>query len=262
MLENSVEERKFKGFNGNMLKLFAIIAMTIDHVTCVLWPGYNYQWWIILLHLIGRLTAPTMWFMIAEGFHYTHNVKKYLSRLFIFAIVSHFAYNFAFGIPFVPFKTSVFNQTSVIWSLAWAVVALCMFDEKRCNWPGWVKTLLFCGICAITFPSDWSCIAVLSIVYINRFYGDLKRQIIAMMCCVLMYSVVWFFAIDKVYAIIQLGVIIVYPFMKNYNGQRGKWKGMKWFFYIYYPLHLILCGLLRVYLGYGATIVGSPLGGY
>jgi len=37
------------------------------------------------LHVIGRLTAPIMWFFIAEGFHYTKNVKKYILRLFIAA---------------------------------------------------------------------------------------------------------------------------------------------------------------------------------
>ena len=142
-MESLEENTKQKGFNGNQLKLFAIIAMTIDHLTSVIWPGYHYEWWIIALHIIGRLTAPTMWFMIAEGYHYTRNVKKYITRLFLFAVVSHFAYNFAFGIPFIPFKTGVFNQTSVMWPLAWGVVALVMFDEKYCTWPKWVKTILF-----------------------------------------------------------------------------------------------------------------------
>lgn len=249
------------GFNGNQLKLFAIIAMTIDHVTCVLWPqipNYHYEWWILLLHLIGRLTAPTMWFMVAEGYHYTHDVKKYAVRMFIFAIVSHFAYNFAFGIPFIPLKTGIFNQTSVMWSLAWAVVLLYVQDQEHCKWPFFVKFLITLAICVITFPSDWSCIAVLAILYISANYGNLKRQIIAMMCVVLMYSIVWFFCIDKVYAFVQLGVIIVWPFMAKYNGQRGKWKGMKWFFYLYYPLHLVLVGLLRLALhGNAGMIIGG-----
>lgn len=36
----------------------------------------------------------------------------------------------------------------------------------------------------------------------------------------------------------------------RYNGQKGncKWKGLKWSFYIYYPLHLTLIGLLRLAL--------------
>lgn len=255
-----IEEKNtvFCGFNGNLLKLFAIISMTIDHFCCTIWPGYNYEWWIILLHLIGRLAAPTMWFMVVEGYHYTHNVKKYISRLFIFAFISHFAYNFAFGIPFIPFKTGIFNQTSVLWSLAWGVVLLVVHDENRCKLPVAVKFLITLAICAITFPSDWSCIAVLAILYINNFYGNLKKQILAMMLCVFMYSIVWFICIDKVYAFIQLGVIIVWPFMANYNGQRGKWKGIKWFFYIYYPLHLILVGILRILLhGNIGTIVGG-----
>ncbi|MCQ2591327.1 MAG: conjugal transfer protein TraX [Treponema sp.] len=249
---------KEKIFNGNELKLFAIIAMTIDHFTCVLWPGYHYEWWIILLHLIGRLTAPTMWFMVVEGYHYTQNVKAYILRLFLFALISHFAYNFAFGIPLLPFKTGIFNQTSVMWSLAWAVVLLLVHDEERCRLPVFVKFLITLGVCAITFPSDWSCIAVLAILYINENYGNLNKQIVAMMFCIFMYSVVWFLCIDKIYAFVQLGVIIVWPFMANYNGKRGKWKGMKWFFYVYYPLHLILVGLLRLSLhGNIGLIVGG-----
>lgn len=257
-LEN---QKSFAGFNGNQLKLFAIIAMTIDHVACILWPqvpNYRYDWWIILLHIIGRLTAPVMWFMVAEGYHHTRNVKKYAARLFAFAMVSHFAYNFAFGIPFIPFKTGFFNQTSVMWSLGWGVVLMMVHDKNRCNIPVWLKTVITFAICAITFPSDLSCIAVLAIVYINRFYGNLKRQIIAMMCVVLMYSAVWFFCIDRVYAFVQLGVIIVWPFMARYNGQRGKWKGMKWFFYLYYPLHLVLVGLLRIAVhGNVGVIIGG-----
>ncbi len=42
-----------------------------------------------------------MWFFIAEGCYYTHDRKKYITRLFILAVISHFAYDFAFGIPFV-----------------------------------------------------------------------------------------------------------------------------------------------------------------
>ncbi|HBB13405.1 MAG TPA: conjugal transfer protein TraX, partial [Treponema sp.] len=149
-----------KGFTGNQLKLFAIIAMTIDHLTCVIWPGYNYDWWIILLHIIGRLTAPTMWFMCAQGYAHTRNVKKYIARLFLFAFISHFAYNFAFGIPFVPFRTTVFNQTSVIWALAWGIVLLCILDADFLK--SWQKTAFVFVITAIAFPADWSSIAVLA----------------------------------------------------------------------------------------------------
>ncbi|MBQ5433719.1 MAG: conjugal transfer protein TraX [Treponema sp.] len=254
--EQKVESLNTKGFTGNQLKLFAIIAMTIDHLTCVIWPGYNYDWWIILLHIIGRLTAPTMWFMCAEGYAHTHNVKKYIARLFVFAFISHFAYNFAFGIPFIPFKTTVFNQTSVIWALAWGIVLLCIIDAQFLK--QWQKTLFVFVITAIVFPADWSSIAVLAIMEIHIHRGSLTKQILHMEKWVLLYALVWFFCIDKVYAFIQLGVIIVWPFVKNYNGQRGGMKFMKWFFYIYYPAHLVLCGLIRLYLhGNISAIVGG-----
>lgn len=245
-----------KLFNSNQLKIFAIIAMTIDHLTSVIWPGYETHWYLIVLHLIGRLAAPTMWFFIVEGYHHTRSVKKYATRLFIFSIVSHFAYNFCFGIPFIPFQTTVFNQTSVIWPLAWGVVAIAI-DENE-NLSRLVKTLLITGICILTFPSDWSCIAVLAIVGINRYRGNLKLQMREILVYVFFYSLVYFLFIDKVYGILQMGVIIVYPFISRYNGERGNWKGMKWFFYFYYCAHLVACGLIRLALhGNIGVIIGG-----
>ena len=57
--------------SGNQLKLFAMLAMTVDHFTSVIWPDYPRDWWILLLHIIGRMAAPIFWFMVAEGYHYT-----------------------------------------------------------------------------------------------------------------------------------------------------------------------------------------------
>ena len=247
-----------KGFTGNQLKIFAIIAMTVDHLTSVIIPGYDKTWWIVALHIIGRLAAPIMWFMIVEGYRHTRDVKKYATRLFIFSIVSHFAYNFCFGIPFIPFQTSVLNQTSVIWPLAWGVVALIINDETRCHIKTWQRILIMLGICAITFPSDWSCIAVLCIVGINRYYGNLKLQVREMVIYVFFYAAVYFFFVDKVYGAIQLLVVICVPFMMNYNGKRGTWKGMKWFFYAYYVGHLVICGIIRILLhGNIGVIIGG-----
>lgn len=81
------------------------------------------------LHAIGRITAPTMWFFMAEGFHYTKDVKKYITRMFIFSVISHFAYDFAGGISFVP--NSVFNATGVMWPLAWSIVIMLMYSKER-----------------------------------------------------------------------------------------------------------------------------------
>ena len=69
-----------------------------------------------------------------------------------------------------------------------------------------------------------------------------------MMFWAMIYSLVSFLFVSKVYAIIQLCVILVYPLLKMYNGEVGKAKWMKWFFYIYYPLHLLIIGILRITL--------------
>ena len=119
-------------------------------------PGYGREWWLIGLHLIGRLAAPILWFMAAEGYRHTHNLKKYLLRLFVFAVVSHFAYTFCFGISPIPFRDSVLNQTSVIWPLFLAVVALYVCDDEKRAFPlVWQKTLLILLLCAVCGGSAW-----------------------------------------------------------------------------------------------------------
>ncbi len=71
---------------------------------------------------------------------------------------------------------------------------------------------------------------------------------IAMVMWVCMYTVIYSIFINAVYGILQMAVVLSVPFLAGYNGERGNWKGMKWFFYLYYPLHLILCGILRLLL--------------
>lgn len=93
-----------KSLNSNQLKLIAVLAMIFDHLLWVIKPGYNNGTIVLLLHLIGRIVAPIFCFFIAEGAYYTKDRKKYLIRLLIFAVISHFAYCFAFGINFIPFK--------------------------------------------------------------------------------------------------------------------------------------------------------------
>lgn len=236
-----------KGWNGNQLKLIAIIAMTIDHLAWTLAPGYSTEWWVLLCHLAGRLTAPIMWFFIVEGWHYTHDVRKYTFRLFLLALVSHFAYNFCFGIPMLPFREgSFFNQTSVAWSLAWGLVLLRIHsNEKTASWLKFALTIL---ICVISFPSDWSCVASMAILYMGVSRGDFKKQMVWMMVWSAVYALVYFLFLDRLYGLLQLGTCLTIPLLRCYNGRRGRWKGMGKLFYVYYPLHLALLGLLRTAL--------------
>ena len=235
-----------KGLNANQIKLIAIIAMTIDHIADILFPGFPAEPVPILLHIIGRLTAPIMWFFICEGFFYTRNLKKYLLRMFTFAVVSHFAYCFAFGINYIPFSTGeLFNQTSVIWPLAWALVAL-WINKNGDQFKPWQKNLLLGVIYIINIPADWATIAVLAIVSMYAYRGNLEKQMKEMMIYVVIYALISFVFVNKVYGVISLFVILVYWVLKQYNGQKGKGNWMKWLFYIYYPGHLVVIGILRL----------------
>lgn len=246
---------KSKILNSNQLKLIAIIAMTVDHIAWAMFDGYPRDLLPLVMHIIGRLTCPIMCYFIAEGYHYTRNINNYTFRLFAFAFVSHFAYIFASN-DFVDFKSFIpfyygnfLNQTSVMWSLAWGLVMLRIADSKRIK--SIYKVLFVILICIITLPSDWSCIAALCIMAVGTNRGDFRKQMSWMIFYVALYSLVYFFAIDKAYGILQMGVVLSIPVIAMYNGKRGKNpkinKFMKWFFYIFYPAHLFVIGLINYF---------------
>jgi hypothetical protein len=239
--------------DANSIKTIAILAMTADHIAWLLFPGYSYGAVPILLHIIGRITCPIMCYFIAEGYYHTKNIDRYTLRLFAFSFISHFAYIFFFNFTdwksFIPFYDGAFlNQTSVMWPLAWGLVMLRIAHSGKIREQ--MKPLLIIGICLITFPSDWSCIASLCILAFGTNRGNLRKQMLWMILYVAMYSAVYFFALDPVYGLIQMAVVLAIPILRMYNGQRGKHKRtnsiMKYVFYIYYPLHLFVIGWIRL----------------
>lgn len=241
------EEKKL---NGNQIKMIAIIAMTIDHIAWVCYPSFDTTWYVYLMHIIGRLTAPIMWFFIAEGCHYTKNPKKYIQRMFLFALISHSAFNFAMNKSLIPFKRGMLNQTSVMWPLAWAVVLIMIYKQEKI--PKWLKVVAAVEICLLTISADWSFIAVMCpfFMYIHR--GNFKRQMLDIPIWASIHAIFYILFRDRAYGVLQMFTCLSIPVLMFYNGKRGNWKGMKWFFYIYYPVHLVIMGIIRVIL-HGAT---------
>ena len=241
-----------KGLTSNAIKIIAIIAMTIDHTATIFFSRYIMDIPVLLMHIIGRLTAPIMMFFIVEGYYYTKNLKKYLFRLFVFAIISHFAYATAFGKSFIPFRETVFDQTSVLWALGLGLLALAVYKTEKLQ--NWLKQIIvFISICA-AFPADWSSPAALAILYMGRNRGHFKKQMLLLILCIAMYSIGYFIFVNKVYGLMQMLIILAIPILSQYNGQRGTWKGMKWFFYIYYVVHLFILGIIRIFLLHKGTI--------
>ena len=171
----SITQRR--SLDSNAIKLIAILAMTVDHIAWAVFPGYPRAALPLLMHLIGRITCPIMCYFIAEGFHYTHDVRKYTARLFLFALFSHFCYLYASNDfvdwhSFIPFYYgSLLNQTSVMWSLAWGLVMLRVANSDKIA--DRLKPLLIILICVLSFPSDWSCVASLCVLAFGTNRGDL-----------------------------------------------------------------------------------------
>ena len=239
--------------NSNWIKIIAIVAMTIDHIAWLVFPGYSGDIIPVVMHIIGRITCPIMCYFIAEGYQHTKNISKYTRRLFIFSFISHFAYvyfsaNYIDWKSFIPFYYGeILNQTSVMWSLFWGLVMLRIaYSEK---FKETIKPILVILICLITFPSDWSCVASLCILAFGTNRGNFKKQMLWMVFYVALYSIVYFFTLDKMYGLIQMAVVLAIPVIMMYNGQRGHSQRinntMKWLFYIYYPLHLFVIGWIR-----------------
>ena len=244
-----------KKLDSNSIKLIAIIAMTIDHIAWLVFAGYPKEFIPMAMHVLGRITCPIMCYFIAEGYHYTKNVSRYTNRLFAFAVISHFAYVFA-SMDFIDWKSfipfyygSVLNQTSVMWSLAWGLVMLRVANSNQIS-SQVLKTVLITFICIISFPSDWSCIASLCVLAFGTNRGKFKSQMLWLVFFVAIYAAVYFFSIDKLYGLLQMAVVLSIPILMMYNGQRGKDQTsnafIKWAFYIYYPLHLFIIGLVRL----------------
>mgnify|MGYP001781791994 FL=1 len=92
------------GISGSTLKIIAAISMVLDHVSrIVLTNGImthasysqisDEQWAILseasdVLHVLGRIAFPLFCFLIVEGFLHTHDLKKYLRNMLVFAIIA------------------------------------------------------------------------------------------------------------------------------------------------------------------------------
>ena len=72
---------RYKVLDSNAIKLVAIIAMTIDHIAWAVAPGYSTEWWAIVMHVIGRLTKPIMWYCIANT--NSAKLRKYCGCIYI-----------------------------------------------------------------------------------------------------------------------------------------------------------------------------------
>ncbi|MBQ3927908.1 MAG: conjugal transfer protein TraX [Clostridia bacterium] len=232
--------------------------MTLDHLTWILFPGYPVEPLPIFLHLVGRLAFPIFAFFIAEGFHYTHDKKKYALRLLLFSLISHVPYMMAsltfqrYGwLSLIPFATGngigrFLNQGSVLFSYFIGILMLQVNESIR--FKKWQKTLIILLLCILSFPCDWSCIGSLIVLSIGSNRGRPLRQILWSALWLSCYAIVYVFALDRIYGFIQFGTLLSIPLLCLYNGRKSDSillnKIMRYFLYLYYPIHLLVLGIV------------------
>ena len=103
--------------NSYQLKCIAIITMLIDHIGAVLFPEN------LVLRYIGRISFPIFCFLLAEGFYHTKNVKKYMMRLAVFAVLSEIPYDLAFRNTYIEFtRQNVFFTLLIGVVMMYAIV--------------------------------------------------------------------------------------------------------------------------------------------
>ncbi len=230
--------------SGNVLKVIAIIAMTIDHLAWMGIAEYSQAETPaqIFLHCIGRLTAPIMFFFVAEGYHHTRDYWKYLGRMAALAAISHFAFCYFAYQSFNPFKNELFNATSIAWPLMWGLIFLRVWDMEKTDI--WLKMLISVVGCILTVTSDWSCAAPLAILMIGRNRGKFHKQMLWLMAIITLYAVAFYIFKNPTYGMVHMASWFSVPLLSIYNGRRGKLRWLGKIFYLYYPAHLALIGLV------------------
>ncbi len=230
-----------KGFSGSILKWIAVATMLIDHFAAIFFTGSAYaghllfSWNVyVVLRAIGRLAFPLFAFLLAEGFRHTRSVEKYLSRLFLFGVLSEIPFDLAFSRTWMDW-----SYQNVYFTLFLGLLAVWLWQRFTRNDPGHCGTgrvllglLTIAGAAAAAEfgHTDYGMWGVLTVVSMVLFRESEWQRCLFSSCFLLGSSALEIFSLPS-FALIHF-----------YNGRRG--RQTKYFFYLFYPLHLSLLVLL------------------
>ena len=221
--------------NGAQLKYIAFASMFIDHfnkaiITPFLTGTGPLNVITRIFDILGRIAFPIFAFMIVEGFFKTKSRWKYLRNLLVFAAISE--------IPYDMFQSAVFINTwsqNILWGLAlglFTIMAIDKLKEKIKKRPVWIFVSIFIvalsSLISMLISADYEYYAII-IIYIYYLFYD-KR----LLASGLGYLVI----IKEIYAILGFATVLLY------NGEKGKQN--KTFNYLFYPVHLLILGIIRM----------------
>lgn len=239
-------KNNFGFLNGNTLKLIACITMLIDHVGLILFPQFA------IFRILGRISFPLFAFMIAEGCRYTKNKLKHFLMIFGLGILCQLAY-------VVTDVESGLSYMNILITFSFSILMIyCLqnfkkqiLDENKSAVRIALSALLFvasvCGVYAFErfIDLDYGFFGALLPVFVSIFMFDpqidtavqkkLDRNLVHVICLALGLALL-FFESQNTFKYYHLISIIPLLF---YSGRKGK-LNTKYFFYIFYPAHLLV----------------------
>ena len=233
---------KIRIFSGVQLKYIAFLSMLIDHVNkALMYPLLTENGFLRyvsdVFDILGRVAFPIFMFFLVEGFFKTGNRFKYLLNLIIFGIISEIISE----IPFDLFQSAVLfqpNSNNVMFTLALALVMIWVIDELKVPKSYIIPPVLW-------FPV--SIIIVITVCLLSMIWGlDYEYHGIL---------IAYFFYIFRNNPILSIiggylsifktpWALLGFGLTLTYNGKRGKQN--KILNYLFYPVHLLILGLLRL----------------
>jgi len=255
------------------LKIIALFLMLMDHITYFIPDMPEY------FHWLGRLSAPIFIFCLVIGFTHTRDQKKYLFRLYIFSVCMgifnlflntiyqerYFELTNNFFTPLFLIALIIYliienNKKYWLLFLGWQVISfifIVIMVEFLCipNLSSLLPTYMFYGtICAnIIFIEGGILFVILGVIFYFTRNNKINFSIFYIFFCIVIYF------LDRRYGNMReiVGYLIpfgseqwmmcgAFPFMLFYNGKKG--IGLKYLFYIFYPLHIYLLYLIRMNL--------------
>lgn len=238
-----------------VLKIVALVTMTLDHaghvfIIPLMYGSHPVPWLYFALRTVGRVAFPLYAFMLSEGCRHTKNIQKYLLRMAVFAAVSEIPFNLACNKTLsYPEGQNVFF-TLFLGLCACYVVRLLEENGKSFLWSIPVTALLCAS--AFVLSTDYAWYGVLFVwlcCVTNKTKPAVRFCILAV--GLLLIAKPWeIFLHPGVQGYVTnslrqfFGSLVAVPLILAYNGQKGKLRMHKYFFYAYYPAHLLLLWLL------------------
>ncbi len=215
--------------SGFVLKMIAVIIMIIDHTGVIFFPE------VMWIRAIGRIGFPIFAYFIAEGFLYTRSRIKYFLRIFILALICQLVYGFV----------GDFTTMCILVTFSCSLILMEVAErtkkayKERQHKSFSLYLLLFLSllfgfyIFCLYFTVDYGFAGVITPLLISLFKGKPAR-LAALAVGLLFASLSSYLLIDS---FIELLSLLALPLLALYNGKPGKYR-MKYFFYLFYPLHL------------------------